>query len=202
MDPISTGLSLGGSLLGGVNKARAARKQNRETRKGIATQQNIQTQADYALNELLDGRATSAPDIAGERGNFMSQLRANSAPQDSSLPIGSAAYRAGTAKANTGAQNYGGQLADLFARIQAPGRQRQNEAIQNSRLNDDFAGLARKSSGERFLTNMRVNSITPNPWVDMAAGLAKNAGQMVAGRKLPGGGISSDAALEMSLKPF
>lgn len=165
----------------------AAKKQDRTMANQIRAQQQKQREADGKVHQLLDQREGSNAD--GERKSILAKFQ--EAMQNTNGQAGaglnqvgalSQAAKDGTADATLGIAEYGDKSADLLSRIDAPGAQRQREENTNTRFGQEIAQIMRRSQGDDFLSQMRLQSIRPNPWLQAAgSALSGAAGGMAGG---------------------
>lgn len=172
---------------------RVARQQKEEATDLMKTQQRKQFQADALLNENTAALGQSSPEEERQKAmaGFLETLRANAgnAAGTSTDVASGGRYGEDAAAAKADIQNYGTNRSDMLSRIVAPSRQRQNERFAIGRTADEVSGVSRDADAERFLSQLRMQSIRANPWITaggqvaqgVATGMAAGAG---AGGKL------------------
>lgn len=118
--------------------------------------------SDAAHQKLARGRAyNQALDQAGTAGHALAaQPVAGS---------GSSAYRAAAASATADTQADGRTMADLYAATDAPLYQRQDEAFRIGDLGTDLGTIGRKARDDANETQLKIQGITNNPWMEFAA---------------------------------
>lgn len=171
---LGTGLALGGNLLGGLNNASAQRRQNSILAQGSRQQNRAGMESAGVMGDFLTQLRGSRPDAGAERGAFTAAL---GNPTITGPPTASSRFRADAAGATAGTQGYGRQLADLFARIRAPGLQRQNESEAMVRMGDALRPIQVRAQDDEFLTQLRAGMKQPNPWLGMLGSGLSNMGQ-------------------------
>lgn len=181
----------------------AAKRQDRELANRLRAQGQKQREADAKVGQLLDQRQGSNADA--ERGSILDKFReAMTATGDNSTAglqqVGalSQAAKDGTADAALGIGGYGDQVADLLSRIDAPQAQRQRESNENTRFGQDIAGIMRRSQGDDFLSELRLQGIRPNPWLQAAGSVLQGAAGGMAGG---GGGGAAGGAQPIPISP-
>lgn len=179
---------------------RVARKQDGQAADAIRNQSAKQREADAKVNEevgKLQG-SSSGDEKAKRMADYSAMLRRNKAVQGGGLSapiVGSQAFRNDAAAANDDVQREGMATADLMARIDAPGMQRQGEGFGFGKLATDISMIGRESRGQAFLDDLKLRAIRRNPWVDVAAGVASSmAGAMGGGGGMGGAGVASTPA--------
>lgn len=181
---------------------RVARKQDGQLADSIRNQSAKQREADAKVNEevsKLQG-SSSSDEKAKRMADYSAMLRRNKAVQGGGLTmpvVGSQTFRNDAAAANDDVQREGMATADLMARIDAPGMQRQGEGFGFGQLATDISLIGRESRGQAFLDDLRLRAIRRNPWVDVAAGVATSmAGGMGGGAS---GGMAKPAVSQVSI---
>jgi len=184
-----------GAGAGAVNARNVAKKQENIAARGIAAQSRRQADADARLADATRELGASSPEAerAEALDNFEAQLRASkaSASGTADVPTGSNRYQTETAGAKADIQKYGGQLADIASRINAPLRQRDREKVGLRRAESDVAGIARNAAGAAWLNQLLAGSVTPNTALSIAGPLLQGVGQGMAGS---GFGTSASSA--------
>lgn len=183
-----------------VNTQNTARRQDQQAAQGIMNQARIQKEADAKVNASvseLEG-SDSASERSQRLGDYIQTLRNNRAGiEGGSEPgYGSAAFQADSAQAGKDATKYSENMAGLMSRMDAPTMQRQGEAFDYGNLATEIGLIGRQSAGQRFIDELRLNSIRRSAGLDLAAGLmgaasgAVGSGASVAGT-VPSGGMTA-----------
>ncbi len=155
----------------------AAKKQDAEAARGIRSQAATQRKADASVNEQIAGlEGSNAEDEQKQSmGQFMDTLRTTRAnSQGGTFSGGGERFKEDSKGASADIKNFGEKVAGTLSRINAPGLQRRNEGFSAGRTGSELDGYGRESSGQDFLTRLRMGGIRPNPW-----GMA--AGQVISG---------------------
>ena len=178
---VAVALTLFAAGASAYNTNRTAKKQDAAAARGIRQQAENQRQANARLNKTLEFAEKSKPDDARNRIRQQYQ-QAMMSQQPKALaglqgPAGSAAYQQAAGAAQTQATNYGDLISGLMARMDAPDLQRQAEANAYGNLGMDLDVVGGNVRNDQFLTNLRVNGIRRNPWIDIAAASASGAAQ-------------------------
>lgn len=188
-----------------INTRNTARRQDEAAAQGILNQGRIQQQADAKVNASITDLEGS--DSASERSerldDYIQTLRNNRAGIEggSDPGYGSEAFKADAAQAGKDSTQYAENMAGLMARMDAPTMQRQGEAFSYGNLATDIGLIGRQSAGQRFIDDLRLNSIRRSAGLDLAAGLmgaasgsmlsGPNAYASVSGGAVPSGGIAA-----------
>jgi hypothetical protein len=155
-----------------------------ENAAGLRRQNEKQRKADTVVDKLIKDTGDSSPE--GEKNNAMAQfqkaLAASSGMTNSGLGgVAGASDRFNTEQqqAATGVSQYGNEVADRLARIDAPRYQRQREGNMRDTAGVDIGIIKRESAGEEFLNKLKLQGIRRNPWLDAAAtAMSSYAGSM------------------------
>lgn len=162
----------------------------------IRNQGEKQKQADAKVNEEVASLQKSRSEESRVKSldSYMDTLRKGRGKLEAGLTpnIGSDAFRADSAAAAQGVEDFAGDRAGLMARIDAPTMQRQQEAFGYGNLGTDLNLISREASGQNFLDELRVKRASQrNAGLDaLSAFLGGAAGGMAGGA----GGTSTAAA--------
>lgn len=178
-------ISAGASIAQASNNQAAESRRQQELEASIRAQQMKQREADAMVNNEIQKVAASTPeaDRAAAQQDFLTQLRRTRASEVGGNPAAGAVsddYTSDLSGAQANVIDFGKRSADIASRISAPGRQRMREGVSSNRLNTQLGRIARESSGNDFLTRLRMQAMQPNPWVDAAAGIAQGAASGMA----------------------
>lgn len=151
---------------------------------GLLDQQRLQRQADSRVNNEIERVDASNPEAERRAASdqFMAQLQRNRSEIAPGISGASRRYDTDVENQSQQSDSTANKIADLMARINAPGMQRQREGQQFSRLSSDIGGIARQSAGQDFLTQLRNRAIQPNPWIDALGQAAGGASSAYASR--------------------
>lgn len=173
-------MSLVGAGVQHRNTQQTAKKQDRQLARQLSDKGKKQQEADTRTAQLLQERAGS--NDQAERGaglaGMLEHMQRNKGGVSNALGAKGAvsdAYQKSSQDAVLGANQYGGRIADLMSRIDAPAQQRQREAVDNVRFGQDVDQLKRFDAGDDFLHQMRLRGIKRNPWMDLAGGALQGA---------------------------
>ena len=188
-------IAAAGAGVNQYNINRTAKKQDAETARGIIKQSRIQDESNAELNKTLNFAESSSPEKhrAKLQNDFLNSiLSAKSKTGIDQVGDLSDAFRTGAAASNQEAVDFASDTGGLFARMDAPGLQRQAEGFRFGDNAMDIARLKGQSQQEEFLSALRVKGIRPNPWLSILAGGLQGAATGVAANKnrvepLPGG---------------
>ena len=183
---LALGLAAAGAGANYYNTRQVGKRQDREAAAGIRAQGARQREADARVNALVDQQAQSSPAAAQADvlGQYMRQLQAGAGGASRGIAqVGnvSAAAQEQAADASLGVSDYGKMIAGLMSAMDAPGLQRREEAIRAARTGSDIERIANFAGGDQFLTQMRLDGIRRNPWLDAFSALAGGAAQGMAG---------------------
>lgn len=177
------------ALAGGAsyyNTSNTARKQDQAATQGIQQQAKRQQQADQQVSEELDQLATSNAEDERQASmdQYLTQLRRTRSAANNATPqVAGASQRYTQDVTDRAAQSdaTATRVADLMSRINAPAYQRLNEGQNSAQLASDINQIKRSSEGDDFITQLRVKSISRNPWLDAlsSAGSAYATGSVV-----------------------
>ena len=156
------------------NNAAAARKKNSILTQGSRQQSRAGMESAGTMGTFLEQLRSSRPNPAAERGAFTAAL---GSPRVSGPITGSSRFRNDAAGATTGVHGYGGNLADLFARIRAPQLQRQREGETIMDMSNALRPIQARAQDEQFLTQLRAGMVQPNPWLQQASNMLQQGGQ-------------------------
>jgi len=176
----------------------AANRQDSALASSLRQQGQLQQQAAQDTQQLVQKVGASNPDQAKSSllASFTNEL--NNARGRAITPLSqqgavSQAYTKAANDASQGITDFGNTNANLLSSIDAPTVQRQGEAALLSRYGSNIAGIKRQSAADDFLTQMRLRSITPNPWLTSLGSIAQGAGAAM-GSGAFGGGTGVGAA--------
>ena len=188
-DPVTAGLIIT-AVAGGVstvNQQRALKKQDREVARGIREQGEIQRESNRRVNEQIDelAGATGEAEQAAALSDFQQAIRSGREQTEGSTQdvVGASdrfAERVGDARASV--RGEGQEQAERLSVIDGILRQRIGEGQDIGRTESDLTALRNTSNAADFLTRLRASEIRPNPWVDLAAGIAGGVGSGMAMR--------------------
>jgi hypothetical protein len=166
------------------NQHQVAKRQEDEAQNASMTQQRKQHEADARLNQELSALSASGPDAERKASleGFLQQLRANAgaAGGDSNVINASDRFKKDSAASGAAIKNYGTTRSDTLSRINAPGFQRRREGYSINRAGDDVTGIGRDANAEAFLSQLRMNAIRANPWLEAAGQVAQGVGSGMA----------------------
>ena len=166
------------------NQHQTVKRQEEVAQNASMKQQRKQQEADARLNSELDNLSTSGPDAERKASldGFLQQLRANAgeAGGTSNVIGGSDRFKGDSATSGAAIKNYGTARADNLSRINAPGFQRRREGYGINRAESDVQGIGRDANAEAFLSQLRMNSIRPDPWLGAVGQVAQGVGSGMA----------------------
>lgn len=188
------------------NTNQTNKRTDQEAAAGLRRQNEKQRKADTVVDKLIKDTGASTPE--GEKNSAMAQfqkaLAASSGMTNSGLGgIAGASdkFNADQQQAAAGVSQYGNEVADRLARIDAPRYQRQREGNLREDAGTDIGIIKRESAGEDFLNKLKLQGIRRNPWLDAAAtamssyaGSSFGAGATGAGASNYGSNIFGGAA--------
>jgi hypothetical protein len=161
------------------NTQNTAKKQDNALADSLRHQSSKQKEADAKVNQEVDALKASTSDAARAKtqAQYMDTLRQGKAKATAGLGgnIGSDAFKADSAAASQGVQDYGAKNADLLARIDAPSQQRQGEAFGYGNLATDLDLIGRDAKGQSFLDDLRLRGVRRNAGLDAASSLMAGA---------------------------
>lgn len=177
-------MSIASAAMQQHNQQQVAKKQDNVLAQQLQRNALRQQEADQAVSNTLIERGTQGAEE--ERANigaqYLDQVRAAQANAQRGLgQVGavSSAYQQDANNAALGIGDYGSQMSDLMARIDAPMAQRQREGVRDARLTSDLGQIAQRGRGDDYLTQLRLRNVRGNPWLELgAAGLGAAAGAM------------------------
>jgi len=192
---VGIGLLLASAAAKHYNDRQVAKKQDNILAGQIRQQGVRQQEADQAIAEAMRERAAQGAENERDAigGQYLDQVRAAQANAQRGLgQVGavSRAYQQDANDAALGIGDYGARTADLMARIDAPGRQRQREGFADARVAMELDQIGRRSRADDYLANLRLRGVQRNPWIDLASSLmgagAGFAAQSGGGQSLAG----------------
>lgn len=178
-----------------ANNQQVAHRQDSELANQLRQQYGLQQQENAQVNQLVQKTARSSPDKARSSllDQYMQELQAKNGSAVRPLAqVGnvSDAYTKAANDAALGISNYGTTNANLLSAIDAPSLQRQGEAANLSRYGSALNEVKRQSAADQLLSQMRLQSIRPNPWLTAVADGARAYSMASAGG---GGGLAGSA---------
>lgn len=184
---IPAALAAVSSGVGYYNNQQALKAQNSAATQGLIAQQQLRDQANASANKTLDQIQHSSPQAAQQasEAQFMQQLqRSRAAAAASTPPVAGADPRYGQEVSSGQATNATneGALAKDMAGIMAPQLQRLGEHGDIDTLASQLGQLAANSRGQGFLTQLKVGSTQPNPWLAALAAAGQGAASGAASR--------------------
>jgi hypothetical protein len=174
VDPISLAASIGGKLITGLGQASAARKKNAILAEGQREQSRAGGEAAGVIGNFMDQLRASRATPEVERGAFNGVLQG---PAVSGPMTASRQFRGDARAATTGAQAYGGQMADWLARLRAPGLQRQRESQMMAETGNALRPIQMRSANDDFMTQFRAGQVKENPLYAIAGQGLSNIGK-------------------------
>lgn len=160
------------------------RKQEAASEQMSLNQQRVQKRADQTINDTLSGleQSTADDERKAAMDGFLQQLRSNSgaAGGTSNVVNASDRFKQGNATSEAAIKNFGTTRADQLSRIVSPTRQRTNEGIDVGRANSEIGGIARDADAQRFIDQLKIQSIHNNPWLQAGGQLAMGVGSGMA----------------------
>lgn len=165
-----------------VNTRNTNRRLENESLTRILNQQGRQREADVEVQKLIQDTAASNPEARSAEAleGYTSELRRSQGQQTSgidNLAGASQAYKDMAAKGASGVSEYGGQLASLFSRIDGALRQREDEGVDRMDAQNRIDMISRRSAGQDHLSDLRLQSIGPNPLLTAASEIAYGMSQ-------------------------
>ncbi|GAB3744796.1 hypothetical protein [Lysobacter olei] len=194
---IMTGL---GMVAQHQNTVQTQKKADGELARHLAAITRRNQESDAQANALIDKRTGSTSE--DERASSLASMQQRMA-QQRQMAAGSLdqvggvsdAYKESANDAALGIGQYGGKIADMLSRIDAPTQQRQNEALENVRFGTEMNTIARLAQSDDFLHKLRMSRIRRNPGLDLAAGALQGAGGAMAGGGGWGGAFDAGTAV-------
>lgn len=191
-------LGVGGAGLNYYNGQQTEKRQENELARQIQQRSRLQDQADQSINKLLAQRAVSdsEPERESTASQYLDRVRMAQGAATSGLGQRGAvsdAYQQSAQDAALGIGSYGDAAANLMARVDAPMLQRDRESVENAQLGSDLGRLSRKSQGQDYLSQLRLQGIRRNPWLDAASQGLSGAAMATAGSMGSQGGAGSMA---------
>jgi hypothetical protein len=173
-----------GTATTAITADQARKKQDQEAARGIMQQAELQRQASDKVQQNIQTLQGSNPDAerAAAETDFLMALQ--KAQQPGSTAVGGVAggsqrYAEDVAASKTSSAADATDKAKTQARIDAPRYQRVAEGQDAADLASQLSLVDGASQGQDYLTQLRVNSITPNPWATaLGSGLTAYGGAM------------------------
>jgi hypothetical protein len=184
--PYIAGAGKVGSL---INQQQALHAQDREAAAGLRRNQAITDEANARVRAQIDQTANAKPAAEEQTANqdFMRALKQAKVANGGDFfgGPGGSRFADDLGLARTAAAGEGKGLAERTAAIDAPQFQRQREQVGVNDTATALNVLGDKSRGEDYLTQLRVKSHQPNPWVEAGAELLGAFGGGLASRGTP-----------------
>lgn len=159
------------------NTKQTEKRQDNALAGQLRSQSEKQRRADQKTSELIakEAQSTDADERKSSLANFTDAIQAHKASAAKSTQSQgdvSEAFKAAGSNAALGMTDYAGKIAGLLSSIDAPTQQRQNDAFVRGRYATNIDNIRRFSSGDDFLSQMRLRGIRRNPWLDAAGQVA------------------------------
>lgn len=193
---IAVGLAVAGTALQYKNSSDVAKKQDSNLAGQLRQQAETRRQASARTQQLIQQQSqlTDKPQETAAAKSYNTALEANKAASVAPLAtVGnvSDAYKKAAAEAKQGVSTYGTQRAGNIAAMEAPGQMRRDNVRNIDQYGQDLNTLWRGQRGQDFLSNLKLNGIHQNPWMNLlASGMKAYAGGMGSG----GGADSVDTS--------
>lgn len=158
-----------------------ARQQNKRADRialqSLQANRQRQQKADEATKRLLADQAASTPkeERKGLLDGFLQQLQLSRKDAQSGLGLAgraSEAFSRDAAAASLGMDQAANSYADLASRLDAPYLQRRNEARRFSDALTELGVVGREQEGADRVTNLRMQGVRSNPWLEALAQVA------------------------------
>lgn len=179
-------MSLAATAGTAYNTHQTAKKQDQTLAASINERGQRQREMDAEVNKLVTKQGESTPDKArrDSLSQYQQQLAKNQGAATNALaPMAGAGstYAKDAADASLGVSEFGKVFADLMSRIDAPVRQRMDEANLRTDHAAGMGELSRRSKGQDFLKQLQLQGIRRNPWIDAGAGVLSGAAGSYSG---------------------
>lgn len=164
------------------NTRQVAKDQEAIQSQGLADQRARQQQADAEVANAVGAIERSTPEAAQKEATdqFLSQLRRNRSQAVGEEGLGGRQFAQDLAGANADVTRHGDEGADILARLNAPGRQREAEGVTLGRTASNIGTIGRNAGADAFLTDLRMRNVQRNPWVDAAGTFTGGLGSGLA----------------------
>lgn len=195
---IAVGLIVASSAIQYKNQRDVANKQDRNLAAQLRQQAATRQQAAGRTQQLIQQQSqmTDKPQETAAAKQYNDALAANKAM--SVAPLASSgnvsdAYKKAADNARAGVSTYGTDRANNIAAIEAPTQMRRDNVRNIDQYGQDLNTLWRNQRGQDFLSNLKLQGIHQNPWMNLlASGLKAYAGGMSGGGGAGIGGGSGD----------
>lgn len=165
----------GSAGLNYANTTSTANRQDRELAANIRGQAKAQRDTDAKVNAEVDKLATStsADEKAARMAEYFTTLTQGRKNIESGLSgtEGGAAFSEAAAGARGDVEGYGRDTGRMLAGIDAASLQRMGEGFGYGNLGTEVDIARRRSQGNDFLSQLRLNGIRRNPWMDAGSSL-------------------------------
>lgn len=194
-----------------INTNQSLRRQDREAAAGIVTQGNIQREANQRVGQQIDEVAanTGTKERAESLEGFLDSLRAAKGSTEGSLQPINAANPRFAERVSGGKETLRGEglaTSKNLSIIDGILRMRQAEASRFDRTAGDLNELGRQSSGQDFITRLRVAGERPNALIaalaDIGIGVGSAVGLRTPPLKIDGAAASKFIGTPKSVTPF
>lgn len=177
------------------------RRQDQAAAEGVMRQAALNRTADTKVAQSVQQLAASndTQDVAKRRAAYTDALRKAAPVRAGTMPVnGNVSSRfaddAATATADTEANAQA--QADLTARIEAPTYQRAREGVALDNTNTELSLLKGQSSGQDYLTRLRLAMTKPNPWLNAGGQVLSGLGNgMATNGGWDSGGLFGDGTI-------
>jgi hypothetical protein len=193
-------VTVAASALQYKNQKDTANKQDRNLAAQLRSQAATREQASSRTQQLIQQQQqqTSQPQETAAKQQYNAALTANKAMSVAPLAnVGnvSDAYTKAADAARQGISTYGADRAANVAAIEAPVQMRRDNVRNIDQYGQDLNTMWRNQRGQDFLSNLKLQGIHQNPWMNMlASGMKAYAGAAggSGGGAMTGGGGGGD----------
>jgi hypothetical protein len=184
------------ALLTEENNRRTANKADAVTSAGIRKQAKNQEEVNKRLNKTVQDvkDSTAEPARAKAAKSYLDQVQNSMATANAGLAQRgiSQQFDEMAGGAANDATAYGQDTANLLARMDAGGLQRQGEANMFGKLGQDLSIMGGNIKGDDFINQMQLRGVRRNPYMDIAASLLGAYGS--GGKSASSGNINAGAS--------
>ncbi len=169
-------LALAGAGASAYNTKRTLDKKDQVAAESVRKQAANQRATSERINQTVEDtrKSRSEPARKAAADQYLAQIQKSLGQANAGLATRGLSSQFDEAAGGAQGQvaDYGGNIADLFARMDAPTTQRRAEGAAFGDLGMDLGVQAGNVQGDAFLNSLKQNSIRRNPWLDLASGLA------------------------------
>lgn len=151
-----------------ANRKHAANKRDEEAAAAIMRQQRIGEEANQEVSSRLNdlSQRSTADEQAAAKSDYTQAVKNTLAKKQRGF---SDAYDQRASRASQEVNQRIGKLSSLMSRVDAVQDESRQEGYQTADSFSKVRRVAKAARGQQFVDKLKVQSIQPNPWIDLIA---------------------------------